>query len=157
VILTSAAEANVVWPGLLLTQRLVAPWVIALSLLIESLFVWRIFRLTPGRAFLAALAANVASMALGVVGIPVLGILPDLALHITGLHEWFGWLTFSAAGWALIAILAVAFNLAVELPVYRYAFKLRLTPRAIAWLATANAITVGIAFISNAIVPVPLY
>jgi hypothetical protein len=85
--------------------------------------------------------------------IPALGIGWEFAAHYSGLQDALGWSTFSPAGWMVTFILAIAFNIAIELLVYRYGFKLPIDRRAFLLIGAANAITVALAFVSLDVVP----
>ena len=157
VVLPSFASANVIWPAALLTARLLAWWIIAASLVIETAFVWRAFRLPVLKSFLASLAANAASAAIGLFAVPFLGILFEVSLQGSGIAVKINWDAFSLAGWIATFIIAVAFNVAIELLVYRYGFKLALDRRVVLLIALANVITVGLAFASLDFVPTADY
>ena len=151
------AEANVIWPAALLTGRLLTWWVIAASLAIEFGFVWIAFRLAPLRALLAALAANAASAAIGLLAVPFLGIVLEASLQGSGIAVKIDWDAFSPAGWIATLLIAVGFNLAIELLVYRTGFKLAIDRRAVLLIALANVITVGLAMVSLDLVPTADY
>ena len=153
VVLPSLAEANVIWPAALLTGRLLTWWVIAASVAIETVFVWRAFRLPVLKAFLATLAANAASAAIGLFAVPFLGLLFEVSLQGSGIAVKIDWNAFSLAGWIATFIIAVAFNEAIELAVYRYGFRLALDRRVVLLICLANVITVGLAFASLDVVP----
>ena len=152
-----SAEANVIWPAALLAGRMLSWWVIAASLLVEAGFVWQAFRLAPLKALLATIAANAVSVALGLFLVPLFGILLEASLHGSGIGLKIGWDAFSAAGWIATLVIAVAFNLAIELLVYRYGFKLAIDRRAVLLIALANIITAGLAMVSLDVVPTEDY
>ena len=79
--LPSAAMANVIFPALIVTGRMLAWWVIAVSLIVEFFFVKAAFRLSPANAAFATLAANGLSAALGVFAIPYLGLFFEFGLY----------------------------------------------------------------------------
>lgn len=150
--LTTEASANVIWPAALLTGRMLAWWIIGLSLLIECAFVWFAFRQTLGKTILMTVIANAVSAAVGLFAIPALGIGWEFGSHSAGLKE-IGWDTFSLASWIATFVLAVAFNVAIEIAVYRYGFKLAIERRALLLVAAANIVTVGLAFLSLDVIP----
>ena len=150
------AEANVIWPAALLAGML-SWWVIGVSLLIETAFVWQAFRLTPLKALFATIAANAVSAAIGLLAVPFLGIVLEASLQGTGIAVKINWNTFSPAGWIATLVVAVAFNLAIELLVYRYGFKLAIDRRAVLLIALANIITAGLAMVSLDVVPTDDY
>ena len=130
---------------------------IAASLVIETAFVWQAFRLSALKAFLATLAANAASAAIGLFAVPFLGLLFEVSLQGSGIAVKIDWDAFSLAGWIVTFAMAVAFNLAIELAVYRYGFKLALDRRVVLLIALANVLTVGIAFASLDVIPTADY
>jgi hypothetical protein len=150
--LTTEASANVIWPAALLTGRMLAWWIIGLSLVIECIFVRLAFRQTLGKTILMTVVANVVSAAIGLFAIPALGIGWEFGSDYAGL-KGIGWDTFSLASWITTFILAVAFNVAIEIAVYRYGFKLRIDRRALLLIAAANVITAGLALLSLDVIP----
>lgn len=153
VALPAAAEANVVWPAALLTERLLAWWIIGASLVIEALFVWAAFRLPFWKTVWATLAANAVSAAVGLFLLPFLGILLEASLQGSGIAIKIDWDAFSLAGWIATFAIAVAFNLAIELAVFRYGYGLRIGRWAAGLILLANVITVGLALVSLDVVP----
>jgi len=151
------AAANVIWPAAILTERLLSWWIIGLSLAIEVLFVWLAFRLKPVDTLLATIAANAVSMAAGLFLIPILGIVVEASLHVSGIGVKIDWDAFSPASWAVTVVLAFLFNLGLELAVYRYGYRLPVGARQAALIALANGITVGLALFSLQMVPSSLY
>ncbi len=154
--LPQEASANVIWPAAILTGRMLTWWVIAASLLIEFLFVRRAFGLPPLKALLATLAANAASAVVGLFALPYGGMFLELGIFHAG-GEAIGWDTFGVAAWLLTFALAVAINLAVEIPVYRFGYGLKVGRRAFWLIALANILTVGLAFASLDLVKDPTY
>jgi hypothetical protein len=151
--LPSAAAANVIWPAAILTERLLAWWIIGVSLVIEYLFVWLAFRLPAVKTAWATLAANAVSAGIGLFLVPFLGILFEASLQGSGIAIRIDWDAFSPAGWIATFLMAVGFNLAIELAVFRYGYQLALDKRVVGLIVLANAITVGLALASLQIVP----
>lgn len=151
--LPSAAMANVIFPALIVTGRMLAWWVIAASLIVEFFFVKAAFRLSPANAAFATLAANGLSAALGLFAIPYLGLFFEFGLYHTGVAGAIGWDTFSLAAWIVAFVLAVGFNLVIEIPVYRFGYRLKVGRREFLLIALANAITAGLACASLAFIP----
>jgi hypothetical protein len=149
----SAALANVIWPAAILTARELAWWVIGASLLIEAYFVWLAFRLPFWSTLWAAIAANAVSAAIGLFAVPFLGIAVAAVLHYSGLGEAIHWEDFGPADWAVTFAMAVAFNVAIELAVFRYGYRLTVDKRAAGLIALANVVTVGFALVSLDVVP----
>ncbi len=151
------AAANVIWPAAILTERLLSWWIIGLSLAIEVLFVWLAFRPTLVHTVMATIAANALSMAAGLFLIPMLGMFVEAALSVSGVGVKINWDAFSPASWAMTVVLAILFNLGLELAVYCYGYRLRVGARQAALIALANGITVGLALFSLQMVPSSLY
>ncbi|MGH6864840.1 MAG: hypothetical protein ACREDO_01350 [Methyloceanibacter sp.] len=155
--LPSPALANVVFPALMLSGRLLAWWVVALSLLIEFLFVRAAFRLSPLNAALATLAANAVSAAIGLFLLPYIGMVTEPGISHTGLADLTGFETFGVASWLLAYLLGVGLNLAIELLVYRFGYRLKIDARAFWLILLANAITVGLTLASLDLIADPHY
>lgn len=153
----ASAAANVIWPAAILTERSLAWWIVPLSLVIEFFFVWAAFRLTVADAVWTTIGANAASAAVGLFAVPYLGVLFAAVLYTTSVGAAIDWEDFGVADWAVTFFMAVAFNLAIELAVFRYGYRLDVDRRA-AWLIlAANAITAGLALASLQAVPHPHY
>jgi hypothetical protein len=110
--LPSAAAANIVFPALIVTGRMLDWWIVALSLVIEFLFVKAAFRLSAANAAFATLGANGLSAALGLIALPFIGIGFEFGLLHTGIADATGWQTFGLAAWIAASLMAVVFNLA---------------------------------------------
>jgi hypothetical protein len=151
------AQANVIWPAAILTGRLLDWWIIAASILVEFFFVQRAFRLKPLDALWATLGANAVSTVLGLYALPYGGMFMEIGIYRSGLGDRIGWETFSLTAWIITFILAVVINLAVELAVYRFGYRLNVDRRAVWLIALANIITAAIAFVSLDIVRDPIY
>lgn len=152
-----AAHANLVWPALYLEVRLFSWWAISAGLLIEYLFVRRLFGLSPKRAVIADATANALSALAGLLLIPAAGVVWEIFPGSMYMHA-IGWGTFNPATWAGTFMLACVINAVVEGLVYRKVFKLefRFRGRKFGWLILANALSVGVAFVSIRIAPVRL-
>jgi len=142
------AHANVIWPAAILTGRLLAWWIIAVSIVIEFFFVQRAFRLGALDALWATIGANAVTAVAGLYILPYAGLFMELGLHTSGLGAGIGWETFSLTAWLITFIIAVALNLAIELAVYKYGYRLKIDRRAFRLIAAANIITAAIALIS---------
>jgi hypothetical protein len=81
-LIPSIAYANVVWPALYLETRLFSWWAISVGLLVEYLFIRRVFGLSPKKALLADVIANVVSAVAGIFLIPVAGILWEIWVFV---------------------------------------------------------------------------
>jgi hypothetical protein len=148
------ARANIVWPALYLEERLFSWWAISVGLVIEYLFVRRLFGLTPGCAAVADLSANAVSAVVGVVLIPVGGIAWEL--FPAPIYNWaLGWGTFNSITWVGTFFLACVINALLESFVYKKAFKLdlKIKSKKFWWIVLGNAFSVGVALGSLWIVP----
>ncbi len=139
--------ANVVWPALYLGGRLFTWWIIAAGLAIEFFFVMWLTKATPTWAGLMTLAMNAVSAAVGIVGIPLAGIVWELIASIT-IMPLFDWGTFNPVTWFMTCVLAALLNALVETASLRFIFKVAWARRLFWWLALANFVTVGIAMVS---------
>jgi hypothetical protein len=149
--------ADVVWPALYLEIRLFSWWAILVGLVIEYVFVRWLFGLTSSRAAVADLFANVASAVVGVVLIPVGGIIWEL-FPGSIFYFAFKWGTFNPITWAGTFFIACVINALLEGFVYKKAFKLdlKIKSKKFWWLVLANAFSVGVAFASLRIAPLHL-
>jgi hypothetical protein len=105
--LPSAAFANVIFPALILSDRLLAWWIIGATILIEAGFVMAAFRLTKLNALFASLAANAASAVVGLLTLPYLGFYTEIAINNAGLTTEMGW-AFSPQDWAVAFLIGLA-------------------------------------------------
>ena len=136
--------ANVVWPALYLLGRLLSFWVIALGLLIEFLFVRWLTRLDWKRAIWADVAMNLVSALLGIILIPVAGLILVLPFPAT----------FGLASWVATFCVAVLINTSVESFVLLKGFKQSIRRKEFWLLCLANALSVGVAFGSFWLYPI---
>ncbi|MEN1680475.1 MAG: hypothetical protein AAGJ46_12855 [Planctomycetota bacterium] len=136
--------ANVVWPALFLEMRALAWWIIGLGLLIEFCFLLSLTRADMAKAAWMTLVMNFASTVLGVIGVPLAGILWELVAAFT-VYPLFGSGTFTPVSWAVSCLLAAALNSLVEAGVLSRSFGIAWRRELIGTLFVANLITVGIA------------
>jgi len=139
--------ADVVWPSLFLGGRLFTWWIIVTGLVIEFFFILRLTRATPFRAGLMTVVMNAVSTGIGIVGIPLSGILWELIATVTILPA-FHWGTFNPVTWLVSCLLAALLNTVIEMGSLRLIFRVAWTKRLFWWLALANMITVGMAMTS---------
>lgn len=123
-----------------LSGRALAWWVIYLSIF-EFVFIASAFRIGRIEAGFATIAANALSGLLGVFLLPPIGSLAATALAGAGIAGTAWWLPFA---------LAVPFNVATELPVYRYLYKLRIDRRALLLVTLANIVSIFIGWLTLA-------
>ena len=139
--------ANVVWPALLLQNRLVTWWAIALGLIIEYFLVWKLTDFDYKKSLIVDVAMNAASALLGIVLIPLAGFLWEFFPGIL-LLKFLQLSTFNPITWFATFILATAINAAVETGVIVKLFKAPIGKIGFWWLCMGNALTVGIALVS---------
>ena len=156
VLFPAVTHANVVWPALFLETRLFSWWAILVGLLIEYLFVRKLFQVSPQKAMLATISANTASAVLGIILIPLAGlaweIFPGLLFyHVLKMG------TFNPITWCATFLIACAVNVALEGLVYKKTFMLNFLfkSRMFFWFMLANTASVGVATVSLIINPVP--
>lgn len=140
--------ADVVWPALLLEQRMLSLVSIVAGLILEWLALWLCgFGLTWKKAAVVDVVMNATSSLLGIFLIPLLGMgweyfpgeLIENALNVG---------TFSSINWLATFLIAVAVTTAIEASVVRWGFRIALGQRRFWTLFGANAVSVGFAFVS---------
>lgn len=151
-LLPTAASANLIWPAALLEARLLSAPVIAAGLLIEIAVLRFGFRLGWARAALAATAVNAISAAIGLIAIPLLGIVWEIFPGIL-IHRALNVGTFNPVTWAATFAIAALVTALIEALALRWIFRLPWTcARSAIWLL-ANAVTVALAFLSFFVTP----
>ncbi len=136
--------ADVVWPALLLSARLIAWWCIAVSVLIEAAALWRFLQWRPVKAIVASVVMNAASAFCGVLLLPVAGIRWEMMASLT-YNAWFGWGTFNVVTEVATWFIAVVLSTIIETFVLWLVFCAPWTRRLILVVLCANAVTVALA------------
>lgn len=131
----------------MLETRLFTWWAIGLGLWIEFFFIWQVFDLPPTRALAADLAANAASALLGLLLIPLGGVIWEVFPGLAFYH-FLHWGTFNPVTWGATFILACLINAGLESFVLNKVFGIPSTRTTFSWLCLANAFSVGIALVS---------
>lgn len=145
--------ADMVWPALLLEGRILTWWAILIGLIAEYFFVRGVTDLSFSRAGLADIAMNAASTLLGIILIPVVGIIWELFPGIL-IYKIFNIGTFNPGTWVATILLAAFLNTFIERFVLRRFFKQPVVGKRGFWLLFAgNVISVTIAFASIIIFP----
>jgi hypothetical protein len=139
--------ANLVWPALYLSSRMLAIWPIAAGLLVEFFFVRRATNLRGGRCLTADITMNLASAALGIILIPLSGFIWELLATFT-IYPLFKVGSFNPVTWGATGLLAAGVNAVVEGWVLQNGFKQKLGRRGFGLLFVANLVSVSIAFAS---------
>jgi len=150
-----SAIADVVWPALYLETRLFSWWAIGVGLVAEYVFVRWLFQQSIQRSVVATVAANTVSSVVGVLLIPIAGILWEIFPGSIYMHL-LKWGTFNPITWAATFVLACLINTGIEALVYRNSFKLPVRRQKLFWIFIANAVSVGLAFVTLFVVPVEL-
>ena len=132
------ASANMIWPSLYITEGMITWYVILIGLITEIIFVKCFLKNTYLKSVLIAFVMNLASTVLGIVAIPLSGIIVEILMLP------FGTGTFHPLNVFLSFIFAVLSNVLIEgitiKLIFKYNFK-----RMFWWLFIANAISVAIA------------
>ena len=144
--------ADLIWPALFLQHRLLSAWIILAGLFIEYFFVWRVTSLSAWRSILADVAINAASTLLGIVLIPLAGIVWEFFPGIF-VYELFDVGTFNRGTWTATFCMAVMINSLLEMSVLRMGFQQYFGWGLFRWLCLANALSVGLAMASFLIYP----
>jgi hypothetical protein len=141
-----AVAADVVWPALFLEKRLLSIWVISIGLIVEWLVLWLGgFGLSWKRAVVVDLVMNAASTIVGIVLIPLAGLVWELFPGVL-LDKTLSLGTFNPITWTATLVLAVVLTTAIEAVVVRWGFKIALGWRRLWTLAAANLVSVSLAF-----------
>ncbi|WP_341632953.1 hypothetical protein [Sphingomonas agri] len=151
--LPSAAHADVVWPALFVERKLLSIPVIALGLLVEALVLRFCFAMSWKRSLTASLAVNAISTILGILLIPLAGIVWEIFPGII-LYKSFNMGTFNPITWSATFILALAITTSIEVVCLRRFFGVPGGKRTWLWWTLANAVTVGLAFAGLVVEPI---
>ena len=146
-ILGALPTGNIVWPALLLEDKLLTWWIILAGLLLEFIFVWKGLKCRAAKAVLATCTANLFSTLAGMLLIPLSGILIEVILHIP--HQLINssfFMTFGLLAWIGTFILATLVNVTLEGWIYKL-FKLPFYyfGKTFWYFAFANALSVAMA------------
>lgn len=142
-----------VWPALVLEQRILSVVPITAGLIVEWLALWLGgFGLSWKKAVVVDLVMNAASSALSAFLIPALGLGWGFLAEFT-LFKPLHTDTFNWGSWAFTLVIAVLATTGVEAVVVRSGFKVPLNRRRFWILCAANFASVAIAFASLWIYP----
>ena len=140
--------ADVVWPALMLEQRLVSAIPIGVGLIAELLTLrFGGFGLSWKKAVLVDVVMNAVSTAAGIPVIPLLGLAWEV-FPGSILYKHFNIGTFNPGSWTATFVMATAATTGIEAAVVRWGFKIALGRRRLAILGLANSVSVAIAFAS---------
>jgi hypothetical protein len=140
--------ADMVWPALILEQRLISVIPITAGLLTEWLAL-RLggFGLSWKRAAIVDVVMNLVSTVAGIPLIPLLGLAWEVFPGQV-LYKFFNVGTFNPGTWAATFVIATLATTGVEAAVVRWGFKIALGWRRFGVLSLANSLSIAIAFIS---------
>ena len=132
------ASANMIWPSLYIMEGMVTWYVILIGLITEIVFVKCFLKHTFLKSVLIAFVMNVASTVLGIVVIPLSGIIVEVLMIP------FGTGTFHPSHVIMSFIFAVLSNVLIEGLTVKWIFKYKFK-KMFWWLFIANAISVAAA------------
>jgi hypothetical protein len=143
-----ALLADVVWPALILEQRLLSAIPITAGLLTEWLAL-RLggFGLSWKRAAIVDVVMNLVSTAAGVPLIPLLGLAWEIFPGLV-MYKVFNIGTFNPGTWIATFVMATLATTAVEAAVVKWGFKIAIGWRRFGILGLANSLSVATAFVS---------
>jgi hypothetical protein len=140
--------ADMVWPALVLEQRIFSVIPIAAGLIVEWLALWfGGFGLSWKKAAVVDIVMNAVSATVGVVLIPALGFGWEYFAEFV-LSKLFNVGTFNWGTWAVTLAIAVLATTGIEAGIVRWGFKVPLGRRRFSILCAANCVSVAIAFAS---------
>lgn len=144
ILMPVTASANMVWPSLYIATGMRSWYVILAGLLIEIIFVKFLLKETWLKSSLISFIMNLVSTVVGVVLIPLSGILGEVILIP------FGTGTFHPTHWMVSYVLAILSNVLIEgltvKLIFKHSFK-----KMFWWLFLANAMSVIICILFNGI------
>jgi hypothetical protein len=143
----TTAYADLIWPAVYLVGEMLAWWSIVTGLVVEYLFVRYLTGFSIRKSFIVDLAINLASSLLGVILIPIAGIIWEIFPGVL-LYKVFYVGTFNPGTWAATFFFAVFINAFIENFVIKKFFKCKLGWRGFWWLSLANGLSVILCFIS---------
>ena len=137
-----------VWPALILEQRLLSAIPITAGLLTEWLALrFGGFGLSWRRAAVVDIVMNLVSTATGVPLIPLLGLAWEIFPGQV-MFKFFNIGTFNPGTWVATFVMATLATTAVEAAVVKWGFKIGLGWRRFGILGLANSLSIAIAFVS---------
>jgi hypothetical protein len=140
--------ADMVWPALVLEQRLVSVLPITVGLMVEWLALWLGgFGLSWKKAAVVDVVMNTVSTAAGSVVIPLLGFIYEF-FPGSIIYAIFHVGTFNRGTWAATFFLAVLATTSIEFGTLKWVFKLQTNWRRYGVLLAANTVSVAVAFVS---------
>jgi hypothetical protein len=145
---------DLVWPALVVSGYLLSAPVILVGLGIEIACLRLLLAMPWRRALVAGVAMNLVSCLLGVILIPLAGVLWEVFPGLV-LYDVFHIGTFNPGTWTATFFMAVAINALLEASTLRFAFGVPFSRRTFGILAVANCASVSVAFVSLWLYPSP--
>ena len=142
--MTFLVVANVVWPALFLSIRMAAWWCVVISIFIEGLALWRFAQVPLPKALTASVVVNIASVLIGVLLLPLLGLRLEALADVT-YKAWLDWGTFNPITYATTWLGATLLTTVIECFTLWLAFRMPFRRKWMAVVLLANAATVAIA------------
>lgn len=139
-----SVSANMVWPSLYIAEGMRSWYVILIGIIIEIMFVKYFLKELYFKSILITFVMNLVSTILGVVAIPLSGIICEFLMIP------FGTGTFHPTHWIMSYIFAIVSNVFVEGLTIKFIFKYRFR-KIFWWLCIANAISVIICILFHGI------
>lgn len=145
---STLVPADVVWPALVLETRLLSVVSITVGLLVEWLALsFGGFELSWKRAAIVDLVMNTVSTIAGIPLIPLLGLAWEV-FPGQFLYKRYNLGTFNPGTWVATFVLATVATTFIEAAVVSWGFKITLGKRRFGVLCLANAVSVGVAFVT---------
>jgi hypothetical protein len=141
-LIPTSAFADVIWPAVILEGKILTWPSIAVGLVIEFLFLKFLFGFDFTKAILADITMNLASTVLGILLIPIAGVLWEFVNILFHIH------TFNPVTWAATFLLAVGVNAGIESLVVAKVFGAKIGQLRFWGLFVANLASVAVALMS---------
>lgn len=146
IIFPSIAFANVVWPGLLLAQRM-ALWAIPAGLIIETAIFTLMMKHPLAKSFKVIFVVNAFSTIIGAIGAAVGGLLWEASFGIA-FYKLLDIGTFNPITWLFTLVIAAYLSYFSEVKSLKWFFKIELEKRESILFLIANIVSTLVAFIS---------
>jgi len=150
VLMPVCVSANIVWPSLYILEGMLSWYVILLGFVVEIIFVKYFLKETYLKSVLIAFIMNLISTVLGLILIPLSGLVGEILLIP------FGTGTFHFTHWLLSYILAILTNVVIEGLTVKFIFKNKFK-KLFWWLFMANAVSIIICILFHGITMQNLY
>jgi hypothetical protein len=146
ILIPSQAFANVVWPGLFVSHRMVY-WSIPVGVLIEFFILKKIIRKKWSYIFLVTLVTNIISTFFGILG-TLFGTLAYEFSVGSILYKFFHVGTFNPLSWTFAIIIGTLVSTIIEVLALRLIFKIDLNTKQRYLYLLANFLSTLVAFVT---------